>query len=385
MKFPLKIAWRFLKSGKGQTLLILAGIAIGISVQVFIGLLIQGLQTSLVDSTIGNSSQITVESRENNGEIRDWQETEENIGRNIEGIEEISPTLTLPAFIGGEEDSESAVIRGFDFEKAEGIYNLEEKITEGNFPEESGEVLVGIGIAENLGLKIGDELEVFNFEGNRGTVTITGMLDTGVTNLNESWLISELQTAQEIFERGDSITAIEMQVEEVFDADIIAGDIEEILEEDVRVSNWKDANADLLSGLQGQDISSIMIQVFVVIAVVLGISSVLAISVIQRSKQIGILKAMGVNDKTASKIFLFQGLILGTFGGLIGVAFGLALSYSFMIFATNPDGSPVVEIVINYRFIGLSFAIAVLASTVAALIPAKKSSKLQPIEVIRNG
>lgn len=99
MKFPLKIAWRFLKSGKGQTLLILAGIAIGISVQVFIGLLIQGLQTSLVDSTIGNSSQITIEAQENNGKIFNYQEKEGKVRNQIEGLEELSPTLMLPAFI----------------------------------------------------------------------------------------------------------------------------------------------------------------------------------------------------------------------------------------------------------------------------------------------
>ncbi len=385
MKFPLKIAWRFLKSGKGQTLLILAGIAIGISVQVFIGLLIQGLQASLVDSTIGNSSQITIEAVENNGEIFDYQEKEDTVRDEIEGVEELSPTLTLPAFISLEEEAESALIRGFEFEKAEGIYGFQEKITEGSLPENSGEVMVGIGLAENLNLKIRDVLEIFNFDGDQGDVEITGIFDFGVTNLNESWIVSELQTAQEIFQREASVTALEIQVGEVFEADTISEEIQGLLGEDVKVTNWKEANQDLLSGLQGQDISSIMIQIFVVVAVVLGISSVLAISVLQRSKQIGILKAMGVNDQSASLIFLFQGLILGILGGLIGIALGLLLSFSFMIFATNPDGSPVVEIVINYNFIALSFVIAVAASTLAALIPAKKSSKLQPIEVIRNG
>ncbi len=385
MKFPLKVAWRFLKAGKGQTLLILAGIAIGISVQVFIGLLIQGLQISLVDSTIGNASQVTIEAVENNGEIFDYGEKQETIQREVDGLSEVSPTLTLPAFISVDDDPESAVVRGFDFEKAQGIYGFEEKIIEGSLPEQSGEVMVGVGLGENLGVGIEDSLEVFNFDGDQGDVKVTGIFDIGVTDLNDSWMVSELSTAQELFQRPDSITAIEIQLEEVFDADIIAEDIQELLGEDVSVSNWKTANQDLLSGLQGQDISSIMIQIFVVIAVVLGISSVLAISVLQRSRQIGILKAMGVNDRSASLIFLFQGLILGTLGGLIGIGLGLGLSYSFMIFATNPDGSPVVEIVMNYPFIGLSFLIAIVASTAAALIPAKKSSKLQPIEVIRNG
>ena len=128
-----------------------------------------------------------------------------------------------------------------------------------------------------------------------------------------------------------------------------------------------------------------MIQVFVLIAVVLGIASVLAITVLQKSKQIGILKAMGIKDSTSSLIFLFQGLLLGVLGGILGVLLGLGLSFSFTRFALNPDGTPVVPLYIDYGFIALSALIALASSTFAALIPARRSSKLNPIEVIRNG
>ncbi|MCW3490654.1 ABC transporter permease [Dethiobacter alkaliphilus] len=386
MKFALSIAWRFLISGKGQTLLILAGIAIGISVQLFIGLLINGLQISLVDSTIGNASQITVKAEQKNEVFSDWQEKEELILENIEGIRYTSPTLTLPAFISFDDNAEAAVFRGFQLEQADNIYGISSKIVAGNLPTSDGEVVVGEKLGDDLDLNVGDELTFFNFDGQRGEGIISGFFDLGVSSINESWVISTLETAQEIFERPDSVSALEIQVEDVFEADILAGQIAELLAgNELTVSNWKEANEELLSGLQGQDISSIMIQIFVVVAVVLGIASVLAISVIQRSKQIGILKAMGVNNQVSSLIFLFQGLILGIAGGILGVIIGLSLSLAFMQFAVNPDGSPVVEIFIDYRFILFSFLIAVVASAFAALIPARKSSRLEPIEVIRNG
>ncbi|EEG78922.1 ABC transporter permease [Dethiobacter alkaliphilus] len=386
MKFALSIAWRFLISGKGQTLLILAGIAIGISVQLFIGLLINGLQISLVDSTIGNASQITVEAEQKNEVFSDWQEKEELILENIEGIRYTSPTLTLPAFISFDDNAEAAVFRGFLLEQADNIYGISSKIVAGNLPTSDGEVVVGEKLGDDLDLNVGDELTFFNFDGQRGEVIISGFFDLGVSSINESWVISTLETAQEIFERPDSVSALEIQIEDVFEADTLAGQIAELLAgNELTVSNWKEANEELLSGLQGQDISSIMIQIFVVVAVVLGIASVLAISVIQRSKQIGILKAMGVNNQVSSLIFLFQGLILGIAGGILGVIIGLSLSLAFMQFAVNPDGSPVVEIFIDYRFILFSFLIAVVASAFAALIPARKSSRLEPIEVIRNG
>jgi lipoprotein-releasing system permease protein len=175
-------------------------------------------------------------------------------------------------------------------------------------------------------------------------------------------------------------------VTEPFEADVLAAEITENLDDDsLEVSNWKDENQQLLSGLSGQTTSSLMIQIFVIISVVLGISSVLAITVIQKSRQIGILKAMGLKDGSASQIFLFQGVVLGFFGGLVGIVLGVGLLWAFSTFALNPDGTAVVPIYLDPVFIGLSGLIAVLASTIASLIPAIRSRKLSPIEVIRNG
>ena len=154
---------------------------------------------------------------------------------------------------------------------------------------------------------------------------------------------------------------------------------------EIRERNWKEQNEQLLSGLTGQSVSSYMIQVFVLLAVLLGIASVLAISVVQKSKQLGILKAMGIKDRTASLIFLFQGFMLGVIGSLLGIGLGIGLSYAFSVFVKNPDGTALVPFFLDIQFIVISFVIAVIATTVAAFIPAKNSSKLNPIEVIKNG
>jgi lipoprotein-releasing system permease protein len=128
-----------------------------------------------------------------------------------------------------------------------------------------------------------------------------------------------------------------------------------------------------------------MIQVFVLVSVVLGIASVLAITVMQKSKQVGILKAMGITDRISSLVFLFQGLFLGLLGAVLGVLLGVGLCVMFVTFARNPDGTALIAISVDYGFIALSAGIAVLAAIVASLIPARKSSQLNPIEVIRNG
>lgn len=386
MKLPLSIGWRFLKSSKGQTLLIVIGILIGVAVQVFVGSLIEGLQVSLVDGTIGNSSQVTILPEEKGGTFEDEDALFEQITED-ERITAVSKSFSRNGFIIQDEDETVAVfLRGFEFEEANEIYNFEEAVIDGEQPSAENEVLIGKELAEEAELSIGDTLEFAATTDSLSELEVVGIFDLGVTSLNESWVISELATAQEVFEEDNQLTNIETQVDDVFAADTIASDIlNEIGDDNFEITNWKEENESLLSGLSGQSVSSYMIQVFVLVAVLLGIASVLAISAVQKSKQLGILKAMGIKDKIAGRIFLFQGFILGTIGSILGALVGIGLMYVFSIFVTNPDGSSLVPFYVDPTFVLLSVGISIIASTIAAFIPAKNSSKLNPIEVIQNG
>lgn len=386
MKLPLSIGWRFLKSSKGQTLLIVIGILIGVAVQVFVGSLIEGLQVSLVDGTIGNSSQVTILPEEKGGTFEDEDDLFDQITED-ERITAVSKSFSRNGFIIQDEDETVAVLlRGFEIEEANEIYNFEEAVIDGEQPSAENEVLIGKELAEEAELSIGDTLEFAATTDSLSELEVVGIFDLGVTSLNESWVISELATAQEVFEEDNQLTNIETQVDDVFAADTIASDIlNEIGDDNFEITNWKEENESLLSGLSGQSVSSYMIQVFVLVAVLLGIASVLAISAVQKSKQLGILKAMGIKDKIAGRIFLFQGFILGTIGSILGALVGIGLMYVFSVFVTNPDGSSLVPFYVDPTFVLLSVGISIIASTIAAFIPAKNSSKLNPIEVIQNG
>ena len=385
MKLAFQIATRFLKSSKGQTILIALGIAIGVSVQIFIGSLIQGLQKSLVDTTIGNQPQITLTSSNEEKLIADYKEIVDRISANEEEVINLSVAADGPALISKNEETYSILLRGFNIDEADSIFNIKESLVEGTLPDSEGEVLIGVDLKEEADISIGDEIELLANFGDTSTVTVTGFFNLGVASLNKSWTITNLETAQNVFSYDDQVTSINMQLKDVFLADTVADFIKEReTSETLVVDNWKAQNEDLLSGLNGQSVSSIMIQVFVMISVLLGIASILAITVVQKSKQIGILKAMGIKDKDSSLIFLFQGLLLGVLGAILGVALGLLLAFTFTKFALNPDGTPVVPLFIDPMFITFSAVIAVAASVIAALIPARNSSKLSPIEVIRN-
>lgn len=388
MSISWKIAVRFLKSSRGQTILIALGIAIGISVQIFIGSLIQGLQKSLVDATIGNSPQITILSNTDDELIGGWEDIAAAIPETDNRITKVAPAFDQPGFIVTDSKTRSVLLRGFDIPASDRIYNLSGRLTEGRLPEADFEAVIGETLREELGISAGDSIEITTGTGAKQDFLITGIFDLKVQTINKSWMITTLPSAQALFGKEGKITSIEMQVDgkSTFAADEIASGLDVLnASGDLKITDWKAQNEQLLSGLNGQSISSIMIQVFVVISVVLGIASVLAISVLQKSRQIGILKAMGIRKRQASLIFFYQGFILGIIGGLAGVLLGLGLAYSFTTFARRADGTPVVALLIDPAFLALSFGIAVASSSLASLIPARRSARLDPIEVIRNG
>lgn len=386
MSLAFSIGMRFLKSSKGQTALIIIGIVIGVAVQVFVGSLIDGLQVSLVDGTIGSSSHVTI-TQETDGEtFEEDQELIDNLEED-ERLTAVSPSFSQNGFILEDDDETQAVLlRGFEIEDANAIYSFDEALIEGDLPSSADEIIVGKEFSEKNEVEVGDNLDFLASAEEGSDLEVVGLFDLGIASLNESWLVAELDTTQAVFGEEDQLSSIETQVDDVFAADEIADDIEGNVEDEGLVTtNWKVENESLLSGLTGQSISSYMIQIFVLVAVLLGIASVLAISGVQKSKQLGILKAMGIKDRTAGLIFLFQGFILGTIGAIIGAAVGLGLMYAFSVFVKNPDGTALVPFYFDPLFVSLSVLIAIVASTLAAFIPAQNSSKLNPIEVIQNG
>lgn len=380
---PLKIALRFLRSSRAQTALVVIGIAIGVSVQVFVGTLIDSLQESLVERTVGGSPQVTVTSSTEDPVI----EAHGDILAEVSGVEDVtavSVSADSPAFLLAGSRTSSVLVRGWDLAQADAIYGISEAVYDGGLPG-AWEILMGRDLAEEVGVGPGEHLEISLSNGTRYAFVVSGLFDLKVSSVNLGWVVTPLATAQSMFSFGGGVTSVEFQVRDVFAADSVDAEITSILASyPVSVDNWKDQNEQLLSGLQGQTASSLMIQVFVLAAVVIAIASVLAIKVVQKSRQIGILKAMGMTDRSSSLVFLFEGLILGVGGSVMGVTLGVGLLMSFVTFATNPDGTPLIDLYLDYRFVVGSGVVAVLAAALAAVVPARKSSRLSPIEVIRN-
>jgi len=267
-----KIAVRFLTHGRTQTILIFVGIAIAISIQIFVGLLIDSLQRTLVDRTIGNSPHITISSSTDVSTIRRWQQIAYEVDQTKQ-IKTFSPSATANAFVEKENKNLPVLVRGFPFLGADRIYNISDAIYDGEGYSSRREVLIGRELREELELNVGDKIVLSLPRGGTVTLTVSGFYDLGVASINKTWLFTHLDTAQEIFDFGDRVTSIEMTVEDVFQADTIAGQLEQHLDNnDIVIENWKEQNEELLSGLEGQRISSAIIQIVIIASVVIAIA-----------------------------------------------------------------------------------------------------------------
>ena len=388
MKTNFKIAYRFLKSNKGQTILITMGIAIGISVQIFLGLLIKNLNDDLVNNTIGNTSQITVMTKDKKDKLfTDYDLITKNIKATAENnIEQIMGVLDSPALIQVGDSNQSIIVRGMDYTKNQDIYDLKNKIIDGSFPNSENEILIGKGLKTDINLQVGDTIKISTPDKRDLRLNVSGIADFKVKDLNNSWAVTSLSFAQKLFKEEGKLSSIEMKVDKsnIFSTDELAKSLSQVMPSTLKVENWKDNNESLLNALSGQQSSSLTIQVFIIISVTMGISSVLAISVMQKSKQIGILKAMGIKNRSAASIFLIQGLLLGIIGAISGTFIGIGLFKVFNMLVKTTDGKPLISGNIYMDFIAISAVLSITASVVAAGVAARKSLKLNPIEVIRN-
>ncbi|MGE4273687.1 MAG: ABC transporter permease [Desulfitobacterium sp.] len=403
LRFEWSLADRFLKESKGQTALIATGIAVGVAVMVFLSALIDGLQADLIDNTVGNSPHITVTNSESAsiGAFRElegsnprtliidstqsmqkpmveWQALETILASDSK-TESVLPVVEGSGLARRGQTSRGVVLRGFDLTKADQIYDITSRIVSGSKNPSEGAVLIGKDLADNLGVNPGDPifLELPGIE--PLALTVDSIFSLGTAAVDERWVIVGQQKAGALLGLGDQITSLEVQVKDVFTAEEMARTMSKRFPNTKWVS-WQETNASLLVALQSQSSSSYTIQFFVLLAVILGVSSVLAISAVQKSKQIGILKAIGIRTSSIARVFLIQGALLGVLGTTLGFGLGLGMSVIFITFAGTA-----FTLLLKPLTMFIIMSATIFSATLSAYLPARQVSQLNPIEVIRNG
>jgi len=356
---------------------IIFGIGIGVGVQMFVGLIIDSLQANLVARTVGRSAHVTITATKDGEYIDAPREIIQRIDTSIP-VARIQQTITANVVLIGTDTVTGALFRGMDL-TASDIYGVRESIVAGSLPSASDEVLVGIGLLQETEKSLGDEIIISDGSGRRGIYRITGVFDVGVGAVNDGWIAADTGIVQRYLGLRNSVDSIVIQVSDVFAADRIANDIRDIVAvRGLAVSDWKQENAELLNALASQSSSTFMIQFFVLVSVIIAISSVLSVTVMQKQRQIGILKAMGLSDTTARNIILLVSFIMGSIGSALGLGIGFVLFFGFIA------GTGMFDPIIRWPYILGTLIITTLAAASAGILPAQRSARLNPIDIIQN-
>jgi lipoprotein-releasing system permease protein len=406
-----------------QTVLILLGVSVGVGVIIFLSALISGLQTSLIDKTLGSQAHIVVRPPEemprilidgrvvgtdagaaarsglgdDQGDalsiriekpaqrmrsINQWPQVLRDIEQ-VPGVVAVSPVVTGSAFATRGEATRSIALRGIDPERFVRIIDLPGKMTSGSFRIAGTEAVIGAGLAKDLGVRVGDKIRIVTAEERSDVLTISGIFDLENQDVNDRWVLVSLKCAQNLLDLSGGISAIEARVREIFTAETIAQGIAR--RTGLVAESWMTRNQQLLIGLRSQNSSSYMIQAFVVVAVALGIASVLVVWVVQKNREIGILRAVGTTRRQVLHIFLIQGLLLGAGGWVLGAGVGTILSFVFAGMATNPDGSPTFPVNLSPQLFLGTLVMALAVGHFSAVAPARRAAGLDPAQVIQRG
>jgi lipoprotein-releasing system permease protein len=406
MPFQWFVALRYLRDAKGQTALILAAVSVGVSVVVFLSALINGLQSSLIDSTLGSQPHITlrvpreaprplVEPSAGRAVARVIQPASQRLrsidqwpvvmadAERVTGVTAASATVSGSGVATRADARLPIVIRGVDPERFLAIIDLRPRITQGRFDLSGGDVSIGSTLASDLGIGVGDKLRVASTEGIDDVVRVSSIFELGNEAIDKTWVVTSLRHAQSLFALPGGATTIELKVANVFAADSIADQIH--ARTGFTADSWMMLNAELLSGLSAQSSSKTMIQFFVVVTVALGIASVLIVSVVQKSREIGILRAVGTPPRRILAVFLIQGGVLGLVGSFVGSALGVAFARIFETMTSNPDGLPRFPVQVDLALLVSATVLATGVGLLAAVIPARRAARLDPATAIRGG
>ena len=410
LPFEWIVAIRFLREGRLQTLFIIAGVAIGVAVIVFMSALITGIQSNLIQRVLSASAHIELlppkeiarplrqGAQAAAGEVEaaivqaplqrlksidQWQAAVAQV-RVMPEVLVVAPVASGSALVVRGSATRAITLTGIEPEVYFRIVNLPDKIVHGNARLSGTDILIGTELAIDLGVGVGDKLRITTGAGAEiasSVLTISGVFDLGNKGANLRSTFVALRTAQSLLRLPGGVSSLQVTVRDVYAAETVAQKITSAT--GVESDSWINSNAQFFTAVRAQNTSTTAIRFFVGLSVAFGIASVLAVVVVQKSREIGILRAMGISRGQVLRLFLLQGGLLAFGGAVLGSGIGALGLTLWQRLVKNDDGTPLFPLVLDPKLFGAAILLATLTGLVAAFAPARRAARLDPVVAIR--
>ena len=409
LRFESQLAARHLRSGGKQTLLTISAVAAGVIIVVFVTALIFGLQrrwtTILTDSlphiTIrvvdpkptplaavpglpyGAVSSRIEQRAPQEKNIENWAQVVEVV-HILPNVRVVAPVVRGQAFASKGGNPYGVTVIGADPDIQDQVTPVTKNLVAGRYLGlDSEEIVIDYELARDLNVSTGDRIRLTSSTGAVEAFTIAGIYSQG-QGRGSAYIT--LRTAQSLYGMGTAVNAILVKVVDIFRADEAAARLQALLPYEAR--SWIQEFPQFLSSLQMQTASAYLISAFSLVASAFAIASILIVSVLQKSKQIGILKSMGARRSQILRAFVLEGLGIALVGSSAGAAVGMSIVYLLSLIEqpVTRVGQPpeqLFPVAILPLYIALAMLAATAATVLAALLPARRAARLNPVDVIR--
>ena len=402
--FEWVVAIRFLQEGKVQTSFILIGIAIGVAVIVFMSALLTGMQSNFVNRVLTGQAHVQLfNPKEAVRPLREgvvgltelpilqvptqrfksidqWQHLLRQLAA-MPDIKVVTPSVSGSALVVRGETSRAVTVTGVLPEGYFKVIPLPDKTVSGQAQINSESILIGTELALDLGLAVGDKLRLTAANGRQLLLTVSGIFDLGNKGANSRYTFVAFRNAQSLLDLAGGATVIDLVMHDVYQAEVVAREIAMLT--GLQADSWIKTNEQFFTAVNAQTTANTAIRFFVALSVGFGIASVLVVSVVQRSREIGILRAMGVTRGQVLRVFLLQGGLLGLGGSLLGSGIGATALYLWQHYMRNADGTVMFALTFDTSLLLQTLLLATLTGLLSAYAPALRAARLDPVVAIK--
>jgi lipoprotein-releasing system permease protein len=412
MSYELFIGLRYLKAKRKQTFVSLitfisiAGVMVGVTALIVVIAVMNGFKEDLRDKILGVTSHVVISRFD--GNISNYQEVRAKV-EEVSGVNAATPFIYTQVMISSRKAISGAVLRGIEPETASKVINLPKNLRAGSLEELEAEnkpaglrstpgIILGNELARNIGASRGEPVTVISPLGRltplgrvprSQTFRVAGIFDSGMYEYDSTIAYVSLWAAQRFLGIGDRVTGIEVRVDEIYEADRVARAVGKALDGYPYWSrDWMRMNKNLFSALKLEKIVMFIILTLIILVAAFNIVGTLIMVVIEKTRDIAILKSMGATRRSIMKIFMIEGAVIGLVGTLLGLLGGYTLctllaTYKFIELPSDVYYISTLPVQMNPLDVALIALAAIVITLAASVYPAWQASRFDPAEAIR--
>lgn len=416
MRYEWFIGLRYLKAKRKQTfisiitIISIVGVMVGVMALIIVLAVMNGFEKTLKEKILGTQAHLVVLKASDQG----MDQPEEVVKKveEVKGVLSAAPFIFSQVMLSSESGVSGVVLKGVDPDRVGGVTDLARNLKAGRLEDLKREeeaappgIILGVELAKHLGLSLGDSVQVIT---PLGTMTpmgimpkmkrfqVKGIFYSGMYEYDNTMAYISLQSAQKFFSMGSRVTGIEVKTSDIYKVKEIAKEIRKRLGFPFWTKDWMEMNRNLFSALKLEKIAMFIILVLIVLVAAFNIISTLIMVVMEKNKDIAILKSMGAPSRGILKIFMIEGGVIGVVGTFLGTVLGLGAAWNlekitdfvehlfgFKILASDVYYIDKLPSQVNPLDVLLIVMTAILISLIATLYPSWRASRLDPAEALR--